>query len=121
MKALITHYKDHQNMFEIGSGEKATSRGYGKDILLFQLLNGIVITPRVINSSWTLDLDNNLLSTISLGKKEIQVFLRRTGQLSKAFFEDEVVGLANMIDNQYVIRLAKPSILKVNVMKNLTH
>ena len=46
--------------------------------------------------------------------------MRRTGQLSKIFFEDEIVGLADIIDNQYVICLAKPLVSKVNVVKNLT-
>ena len=48
----------------------------------------------------------------------IEVFLRRTGWLSEIFFEDDLVGLADMIDNHYIIRLARSSILKVKVLKN---
>ncbi len=107
-------------MFETGSGGKVTARGYGEVIFQLQLLDGTVNTLRVTNVSWTPDLGHNLLSTIPLAKKRIKVFLRRTGQPSEIFFEDEVVGLADMIDNQYVICLAKPSIPKVNVVKNLT-
>lgn len=35
------------------------------------------------------------------------------------FFQDEIIGLADIIDNQYVICLAKPLVPKVNIMKNL--
>ncbi len=107
-------------MFETGSGEKVTARGYGEDILQLQLLDGTVNTLRVTYVSWAPDLSHNLPSTILLAKKEIKVFLRKTGQPSEICFEDEVVGLADMINNQYVIRLAKLLISKVNVVKNLT-
>lgn len=46
------------------------------------------------------------------------IFLRKFGQPSEIYFEDKVVGLADIIDNQYVIRLAKPLIPKVNMLKN---
>ena len=106
-------------MFETGLGEKVTAYDNGKIILQLQLLDEKVNTLKVTNVSWSPDLGHNLLSTISFVKKRIEVFLRRTGQLSEIFFEDEVVGLADTINNQYVIRLAKPSILKVNVVKIL--
>ncbi len=63
---------------------------------------------------------HNLLSTISFAKKKIEVFWRRTGRPSEIFFEDKVLGLADMIDNQYVIRLARSSVPKVHVVKNPT-
>lgn len=82
------------------------------------MLDKIINTLRVTNISWALDLGHNLLSTISLAKKKIEVFLKRTGQLSKLFFENKVVGSADIIDNQYVIRLAKLSIFEVIIVKN---
>ena len=94
--------------------------GYGEVILQLQLLDGTANTFMVTNVRLATDLGHNLLSTILLAKKGIKLFLRKTGQPYEIFFEDEVVGLADMIDNQYVTRLAKPLISKVNVVKNLT-
>lgn len=48
------------------------------------------------------------------------MFLRRVGQIFEIYFEDEIVKLADMMDNQYVIRLAKTLVPKVNIVKNLT-
>lgn len=48
------------------------------------------------------------------------MFLRKTEQSSEIFFEDKVVGLADIVDNQYVICLAKSLVLKIKVVKNPT-
>ena len=119
-KDLIINNKEYQHVFETGLGVKVTAHDYGDVILQFQLLDKTVNTLTVSNVSWAFDLGHNLLSTIPLAKKEIEVFLKRTGRLSEIYFEDKVVGLVDMIDNQYIIRLAKLSIPKVNVMKNPT-
>ncbi len=117
---MITNYREYQHLFETGSGEKVTAQGYGEVILQLQLSDRKVNTLTVSNVSWAPDLGHNLLSTILLAKKGIEVFLRRTDQPSEIYFEDEVVGLADMMDSQYVIRLAKPLVPKVNVVKNPT-
>lgn len=101
-------------------GEKVIAYDYREVILRLQLLDEIVNILKVFNVSQTPDLSHNFFSTISLAKKGIEVFLRRTDQLSEIFFEDELVGLADMIDNQYIIRLTKPLIPKVNIVKNPT-
>lgn len=100
--------------------EKVTAQGYGEVILQLQLSNGTINTLPVTNVSWALDLGHNLFSTIPLAKKRIEIFLRRTDQPSEIYFEDKIVRLADIIDNQYVIRLAKPLDPKVNVVKNPT-
>lgn len=46
--------------------------------------------------------------------------MSKTGQLSEIFFEDEVFRMADMVDSQYSICLAKSFVLKINVVKNLT-
>ena len=79
-----------------------------------------VNTLIVSNISWAHDLSQNLLNTIFLAKKGIEVFLKRTGQLSEIYFEDEVIRQVDIIDNQYIIRLAKFFVPKVIVVKNLT-
>lgn len=43
--------------------------------------------------------------------------MRRTSQLFEIFFKDKIVELT---DNWYIIYLVKLSILKVNIIKNLT-
>ena len=64
-------------------------------------------TLMVINVSWAPKLDQNLLSTILLAKKGIEVFLKKVSQPSEIIVDDEVFGLANIIGNLYVIWLAK--------------
>ncbi len=44
------------------------------------------------------------------------MFLRKLGSPSELYFEGEVVGLADIIGNQYVLRLAEdPESAKVNI------
>ena len=49
--------------------------------------------------SWAPELRHNLLSTILLAKKGIEVFLRKVGQPSEIIVDNEVFGLANIIEN----------------------
>ena len=72
----------------------------------------------ISNVSWSPNLGYNLISTIFLAKKGIEMFLRRIGWPSEIFFEDKLIRLADMIDNQYVIRLAAFLAFKVNILKN---
>ena len=117
---MITNYREHRPLFETGSGKKVTANGYGDVILQPQFLDGTINTLTVSNVGLAPNLGHNLLSTILLAQKGIEVFLRRTGRPSEIFFEDEVVGLADMVENQYVTCLARFSVSKVNVVKNLT-
>ncbi len=57
--------------------------------------------------SWAPELGHNLLITILSAKKSIEVFLRKAGQPSEIIVDEEVFGLADIIKNQYVIRLAE--------------
>ena len=70
-------------------------------------LKGNTNTLTVTNVSWAPKLGHNLLSTIPLAKKGVEVFLRKAGQPSEIVVDDEVFGLADIIENQYVIRLAE--------------
>ena len=78
-KDLITNYKKHQHVFKTSSEEKIIVRGYGDVILQLQLSDRTINTLTVFNVSWAFKLGHNILSTISLSQKGIEVFLRRTG------------------------------------------
>ena len=60
--------------------------------------------------SWAPELGHNLLNTIPLAQKGIEVFLRKAGQPLKIVDDEGIFGSTNMIGNQYVIRLAETSI-----------
>lgn len=63
----------------------------------------------VINVSWIPELSHNLLNTILLARKDIEMFFRKTDQPSEIIVNKEIFDLANIIKNQYVIRLKKIS------------
>ncbi len=70
-------------------------------------ISGKVNTLTVTNMRWAPELGHNLLSTIPLTKKGFVVFLRKLGCPSELYFEGEIVGLADIIENQYIVRLAE--------------
>ena len=110
---LFTIYTKYEHEFQTGTGEKIAANGYGNvDLRLSDYDDNITILT-VTNMSWALQLDHNLLSTILLAKKSIDVSLRKAGQPSEIIADDEVFGLADMIENQYVIRLAESLILAI--------
>lgn len=53
--------------------------------------------------SQTVQLDSNLFSIIHLAKKDIEVFLKKTGQPSKIIADNKIFKLADIIKNQYII------------------
>lgn len=65
-----------------------------------------------------MELDYNLLGTILLARKSINVFLRKASQLSKIDINKGVFDLADIIENHYIIRLA--DILKFTKVNSVT-
>ena len=53
--------------------------------------------------SWALELSYNLLSIISLAKKNIEIFPRKASQSFEIVVDNKIFGLANIIENQYII------------------
>lgn len=45
-------------------------------------------------------LAQNLLSTVSLAKKIVEIFLREKSGLSIKLFEEEIFGFVNIVDSQ---------------------
>ncbi len=79
-------------------------------------ISGKVNTLTVTNVSWAPELAHNLLGTIPLAQKGFEVFLRKLDRPSELYFEGELVSLAAIIKNQYVVRLAKdPESATVNM------
>ncbi len=77
-------------------------------------LKGNINILTVTHVSCAPKLGHHLLSTIPLARKSIKVFLGKVGQPLEIVFNEKVFGLANIIENQYVIRLAetpKPAIV----------
>jgi hypothetical protein len=60
-----------------------------------------VTLTRVLYSS---QLQYNLINTIKLVKKEVETLLRLSHQLSQLILRDDVIAVAEMINDQYVLR-----------------
>ena len=67
-----------------------------------------VLTVR--NVSWAPDLGHNLLSTILLAIKGVEVFLRKIGVATQILHEGKIHGLADVIDRHYVLRIKTPEV-----------
>ena len=96
----------YQHEFETKTGLRIIGQESVKVILRMCDMSGKVNTLTVTNVNWAFELDHNQLSIIPIAKKGFQVFLRKINCPSELYFEGEVVGLANIIENQYVVRLA---------------
>lgn len=64
-------------------------------------------TLTVTNVSWVPKLEHNLLSTIFLAKKDVEMFLRKADQFSKIIIYKEIFSLDDIIENQSIIQLAE--------------
>ena len=111
---LFSTYTKYEHQFETKTGEKISIHGYSNINLRMNDHQSNTNTLIVINMNWVLKLGHNLLNTISLAKKGVEVFLKKAGQLSKIVIDEEVFNLADIIENQYFIQLVdilKPAIV----------
>ena len=101
--------------FETGTEEKIAAHSYGNVDLRINDLKDNTNILTITNVSWASELGYNLLNTISLARKDVEVFLRKASQPSEIIVDEETFGLANIIKNQYVIRLKEtPKPVTVN-------
>ncbi len=107
-RKLIRDYYNNYSEYQTGSREVLPS--YGKDPLLLPLDNGFFKSANVLYSS---DLGFNLISTIQLGKKRVQIWLQTTDQPSQILHDVEILGYTDPIDGQYVLRVKKTSELPI--------
>ena len=97
---LIRNYYVDYSEYQIGSGEILPS--YGKGTLLLSLDNGFL---KLTNVWYAPDLSFNLISTIQLGEKGVEMWLRTTDQPSQILHDGTILGYADPIDGQYIFRL----------------
>lgn len=97
---LIRHYYDDYSEYQIGSGEVLPS--YGKGTLFLPLDNGFL---KLASVWYAPDLGFNLISSIQLGKKGVEMWLRTTDQSSQILHNGDILGYADPIDGQFVFQL----------------
>lgn len=59
--------------------------------------------------SWIPKFGHNLLNIIFLAKKNVEVFLKKAGQLLEIIIDKKVFSSDNIIENQYIIWLIEKS------------
>ncbi len=79
---LFSTYTEYEHEFETGVGEKILAHGYGNVDLGMSDFKVNINTLTLTNVSWAPELGHNLLSTIPLARKGIEVFLRKASQPS---------------------------------------
>ena len=99
-REFIQKYYEDYSVYQTGSGEELPS--YGKGTLDLPMDNGSLT---LVDVFYAPDLGFKLLSTILLGNKGVEVYLRETSVASQILYKDEVLGYADPIENQYVVRL----------------
>ena len=101
---LICDYYDDYSEYQTGSREVLPL--YGKDTLFLSLDNGFL---KLANVWYIPDLDFNLIRTIQLDEKGVEMWLQTTDQPFQILHDGEILGYADPIDGQYVFQLKKTS------------
>lgn len=116
---LFFTYTKYRYKFKIELGQQIIGHGYNNINLEIKNLQNIVNILILINMDWVSNLGYNLLSIIFFAKKSVKVFLKKVEQLSKIIIDKEVFKIADIIENQYIICLAKSlnstSVNQVNI------
>lgn len=98
---------EYEHEFETRTEEKILAYGYGNIDFGMIGLKDHINTLTVTNMSWAPEIGHNQLSTILLASKSVEVFCRKANEPSEIIVNKKVFGLADKIENQYVIQLAK--------------
>ena len=112
-------YRIMLNKLETGSGEVLKTEGRGSLSLLLKNETGFIREFVLTDVLYTPDMNFNLISTARLAQKGVEIFLRKAGELSKIYYEEEVIGHAKLIDNQYVIQTT-PNSRALATTKNIS-
>lgn len=87
--------------------QKIVAHDYDNVNLRICDLKGNINILTITNMRWAPKFGYNLLNNILLAKKDIEVFLKKAGQLWEIVVDDEVFDLADIIENQYIIWLTE--------------
>ena len=101
---ILSYYKNFEH-YQMSSGELLSS--YSKGTLLIALNEGNLT---FLNVYYALDLSYNLISTILLGRKGVEVFLHTLNKLLQILHQGKVLGYTDPINSQYVIH-QKPGVV----------
>ena len=104
---LFSTYKEYEYEFETSTREKIVAHGYGNINLRMSELKGNINTLKVTYVSWVPKLGHNLLSSMNLARKGVEIFLKKVGLPSEIVVDEDVFGLSDIIENQYVFQLAE--------------
>ena len=103
-RAYFSKYEEYHHEFQTGSGEVLAAYGYGDVVLCLAHLDGSEVIWTIKKVSWAPSIGHNFLSTIPLAKKGVEVFLRQVQVPSEISHHGELFGVADIIDNQYIVR-----------------
>ncbi len=103
-RAYFSKYEEYHYEFQTGSGEVLAAHGYGDVVLCFANPDGSEVISTIKKVSLAPSLEHNLLSTIPLAKKRVEVFLPKVQVPIKISHHGELFGVDDIINNQYVIR-----------------
>ena len=91
---FIQNYYEDYKVYQTGSGEELSSYGKGT---LYLPMNGGNLT--LIDVYYAPNLGFNLLSTVLLENKGVEMYLRVTNLASQILYNNEILGYANPINN----------------------
>lgn len=100
-------YKKISSFLKTGSGEKLLSERFRSILVLLENEKSDKSNLILINVWYLSFLQYNLISTHKIGKKKIDTFLQVNEKPSQLIFNDKILDLADLINEQYIIRTYK--------------
>ena len=95
---VFTIFTEYYHKFQTGSGQIVPAYGYGDVVFNLVHHNKAINIFTIQKVSWAPALGHNLLSTISLALKEVEVHLKKSSKLSQIWYNGKLQGLVNIID-----------------------
>ncbi len=102
-RAYFSTYEEYHHEFQTGSGKILIAYGYRDVVLRLPHPDSSEVTWTIKKVSWAPSLRNNLLCTIPLARKGVEVFLQQPHIPSEISYQEIFFGVADIIDNQYVV------------------
>ena len=111
---FFTTFTEYYHEFQTGSGQIVSAYGYGDVVLNLIHHNKAINVFTIQKVSWTPALGHNLLSTILLALKGVEIHLKKSGEPSQIWYNGKLQGLADIIDRQYVLQ-TQPSNIAIQM------